>query len=179
MCGTERQHFSLFYFCTILVPSPKHLRTCSASSVSTFVPISQPRTYLPSMASFYPGSALQQRLPPFTTPHFPSSQPSQPAQKQPLHTPSRLLNTMGIPLWPQKPARWPGSHLPRHQWPRGMHLDDAGNPIYPPGVTCKQLGEEPPYFPVTSLFWVFSVLATLLYLIWPVYVMWRFLRTVC
>ncbi|KAG9203590.1 hypothetical protein G6514_002608 [Epicoccum nigrum] len=84
---------------------------------------------------------------------------------------------MGIPLWPGKAARWPGSHLPRHQWPRGMHLDEAGNPIYPPGVTCKQLGEEPVYFPVNFLFWIFAVLSVLLYLVWPAYVMWRFLRT--
>lgn len=86
---------------------------------------------------------------------------------------------MGIPLWPAKATRWPGSHLPRHQWPRGMHLDEAGNPIYPPGVTCKQLGEEDPYLQVSALFWVVIVSSFVLYFVWPAWVAWRFMRTVC
>jgi hypothetical protein len=169
-------------------PSPLSLElwslppsTCAPAppQLSAHLFLSQPRACLLSLAAVYPGSFLQQRSPPLTTSHISSSQALQPAQQQPFHTFSRLYTTMDIPLWPGKAARWPGSHLPRHQWPRGMHLDEAGNPIYPPGVTCKQLGEEPPYFPVTPLFWIFAVLSTLLYLVWPAYVMWRFLRTVC
>jgi hypothetical protein len=85
----------------------------------------------------------------------------------------------GMPIWTTQYTQWPGSNIPRHQWPRGMHLDEAGNPKYPPGVTCKQLGEENPYIPFAAWFWVIIAIAFVLYIVWPLKIWWMYVRTVC
>ncbi|KAF3001442.1 hypothetical protein E8E13_008001 [Curvularia kusanoi] len=77
----------------------------------------------------------------------------------------------------QPTSDYPGLHLPRNQWPRGMHLDASGTPVYPPGVTCKALGEEDLYFPVTWRVWVGVVMGMLLYVVWPAYVLYYLIRT--
>jgi hypothetical protein len=87
---------------------------------------------------------------------------------------------LGIPMRAiPNPTPWPGSNLPRHQWPPGMHLDEAGNPIYPPGVTCKQLGEENPYLPLKAGVCITFVMAFLFVVVWPLHIFVMYVRFVC
>ncbi|KAJ4987578.1 hypothetical protein SVAN01_06891 [Stagonosporopsis vannaccii] len=71
---------------------------------------------------------------------------------------------------PDTARTWPGAHLPPGSHPRDTTYNSFGVPQYPPGTTCKMLDEPEPYFPLTWHFWVLGVLAIVLYLLWPIYV---------
>ena len=73
---------------------------------------------------------------------------------------------------------WPGAYLPREVHPPGTTYNEHGVPHYPPGTTCKVLGEREPYFPVTWHLFLLSLVAFLLYVVWPLYVLKHLMRKV-
>lgn len=79
---------------------------------------------------------------------------------------------------PDSARTWPGAHLPPARHPRGTTYNSFGVPQYPPGTTCKMLGEPEPFFPWTWHSVVLGLLLFALYVCWPVYVVKRLMRNV-
>ncbi|KAF3037927.1 hypothetical protein E8E12_003259 [Didymella heteroderae] len=72
---------------------------------------------------------------------------------------------------------WPGAALPERFHPPGTNYSGHDRvPEYPLSTTCRVLGEDDPYFPVDWSLFLIILVAFLIYIVWPIYVIRHLIR---
>lgn len=83
-------------------------------------------------------------------------------------------------LLPTSPwSKWPGAGIPKLLHPAGtVYVGHDRIPQYPGGTTCSMLNEQEPHFPITWELFALTLIAFLLYVVWPLYVLRHLIRKV-
>lgn len=91
-----------------------------------------------------------------------------------------MSGTWNGPLQTTSPwQKWPGAGIPTAAHPPDTVYKGHNNvPQYPLEATCSMLGEQDPYFPITWHLFVLVLVAFLLYIVWPLYVLRHLIRKV-